>query len=46
METAVQELEKNYRSYADEFLLFMPELIAFSNQWIAENSNPKPLSGV
>ena len=46
METAVLELEKNYNLYADEFLLFMPELIAFSNQWIAENSNPKPISGV
>ena len=46
METAALELEENYKQYADEFLAFMPELIAFSNQWIAENSNPKPLSGV
>lgn len=46
METAVLELEKNYRLYADEFLLFMPELIAFSAQWIAENGNQKTLSGV
>lgn len=46
METAALELETNYQLYADEFLVFMPELIAFAQQWIAENANPKPLSGV
>ncbi len=46
METAAQELELNYELYAREFLDFMPELVAFSENWIAENSNPKPISGV
>ncbi|MBK0403039.1 acyl carrier protein phosphodiesterase [Adhaeribacter sp. BT258] len=43
METAALELEKNYELYAQEFRLFFPELIAFSQNRIAMIGNPKPL---
>jgi acyl carrier protein phosphodiesterase len=46
METAAVELKENYGLYAADFDLFMPELITFSQQWIAENRNPKGNSAV
>ena len=46
METAAAELAKNYELYQAEFRVFMPELIAFSANWIRENRNLQPDPGV
>ncbi|MFC5270238.1 ACP phosphodiesterase [Adhaeribacter terreus] len=43
MENAAQELKKHYELYDQEFRLFFPELIAFSQSRISDIGNPKPL---
>jgi acyl carrier protein phosphodiesterase len=46
METAAQELEKNYAIYEQEFRLFFPDLIAFTHNRIAGLSNQNPFQEV
>lgn len=46
METAAGELKQHYTLYEAEFRVFMPQLIAFSQQWLADHSNQNPVSGV
>ena len=40
METAAQELERNYPLYAADFNQFFPELAHFSESWISQNRKP------
>jgi len=37
MKTAVQTLEKNYRSIEEDFLIFMPEIISYVNNYRSED---------
>lgn len=37
METAAQELERNYQQYAADFELFFPELLHFTREWLKQH---------